>query len=1162
MISTPDGPFYRVIPICADDHATAIWAGSQHDPYSTFHVRSDGGTAFMRIALLFILVGTFLTASISSPAAPAMHGHGLGDRSLDRRSRPVATRGAPSQPARAIATKQALEGGVPGASVDLDALWGVPEHISSTEGFLTKPAPQSTEREPQRTRSRAADLSPDPDASTKAFLDENPNLFGFGGDILKGARLTRDHVTPHSGMRTRVWEQELDGIPLFETLLVSHTSGDGALISLSTRFLPEPVSAVAGTGEERSRRVADPPVSARAALVAAARSLGIETEPRRLADPENAPAVPRTTHRFHGTGLTAEASVRLIWLPLSRTDLRLCWRVALCEERSGETFEILIDAEKPEDSREPWVRRHMSSHFSNATYRVFDSDNPKPMSPGHPTPNPCEPSQVGMVDITLQALSLLGSPKGWIDDGVTATIGNNADAHTDLRNKNQPFGAPMAPFHDPPRPQSATRSFTNHNPDLTLDPSAHRDAAVVNAFFWCNWIHDRLYDLGFNETAGCFQQDNFERGGVGNDAMIVEVQNGAFLGHRNGGNLIWDSTPADGGRARLQLYLWVGPVPERDGAFDTEVILHEYVHGMTWRVVGKGNVFSANQTRGLGEGWSDFYAMALPSQASDDVDGTYAYAAYSVREWRYAGIPLKENYYFGMRRYPYSTDLTKNPLRFSDLDVGNVNQYTAPRNPQYPLDAFSGIEPNPAEPHNQGEVWCVTLWDARANLLAKYGFTEGNDLALRLVTDSLNLCGSQNPNFLQARDALLLADRIYTGGANQRELWRAFAKRGMGYGAVCPPSTSNSGFVESFAMPPPRDNGLVWARFTASEIYSSPAVAPDGTIYYGANDKTLRALRSDGTLKWTFSVTGSPGAFQSSPAIGPDATVYIGCDDSYLYALNPNGSLRWKFKTGFEIQSSPAVGPDGTVYVGSTDSKVYALGPGFETGGTPRWVVATGNTIYASPALSPDGWLYIASTDGTVSALNASTGAPKDNWPFTTGGLIASSPALGTDGSVYIGCYDGRIYAINADGSPKWSVPFQTAAPVRSSPAVGPGGVIYVGSQDHKLYALNAANGEKLWDFDTASPVNASPAIAEDGTIVFGSSNGKILGLHSDGTLKWEFAANGMVFASPGIGLDGRIYVASTTVRGGNIYVLSHGHAGPAVSSWPMFRKNLGRTGY
>ena len=58
----------------------------------------------------------------------------------------------------------------------------------------------------------------------------------------------------------------------------------------------------------------------------------------------------------------------------------------------------------------------------------------------------------------------------------------------------------------------------------------------------------------------------------------------------------------------------------------------------------------------MGEGWSDFFALALLSEPGDDSDGVYAAAGYVTFQLS------QTNYYFGIRRYPYCTDLAKNPL--------------------------------------------------------------------------------------------------------------------------------------------------------------------------------------------------------------------------------------------------------------------------------------------------------------------------------------------------------------------------------------------------------------------------------------------------------------------------------------------------------------------
>jgi len=161
--------------------------------------------------------------------------------------------------------------------------------------------------------------------------------------------------------------------------------------------------------------------------------------------------------------------------------------------------------------------------------------------------------------------------------GNNETFGNNVDAHLDRNADNQP---------DLPRPQGAPlRSFTA-TVNLGRDPTNYGPAAVVQLFYLCNWMHDRLYQLGFTEAAGNFQSNNFGRGGLGNDFVQADAQDGSGTDNAN------FSTPPDGSKPRMQMYVWVGPNPRRDGDLDSEIMLHEYTHGLSNRRVGGGALIS------------------------------------------------------------------------------------------------------------------------------------------------------------------------------------------------------------------------------------------------------------------------------------------------------------------------------------------------------------------------------------------------------------------------------------------------------------------------------------------------------------------------------------------------------------------------------------------
>ena len=125
-------------------------------------------------------------------------------------------------------------------------------------------------------------------------------------------------------------------------------------------------------------------------------------------------------------------------------------------------------------------------------------------------------------------------------------------------------------------------------------------AAVTNLFYLNNVLHDKLRRHGFTEAAGNFQTNNFGLGGFGNDPVNAEAQDG---GGTNNANF---ATPGDGSRPRMQMYLWNTASPSRDGDVDSDIVYHEYGHGLTWRMIGgmQGRLSGA-----IGEGMSDTVAL-------------------------------------------------------------------------------------------------------------------------------------------------------------------------------------------------------------------------------------------------------------------------------------------------------------------------------------------------------------------------------------------------------------------------------------------------------------------------------------------------------------------------------------------------------------------------
>ena len=312
---------------------------------------------------------------------------------------------------------------------------------------------------------------------------------------------------------------------------------------------------------------------------------------------------------------------------------------------------------------------------------------------------------------------------------------------------------------------------------------------------------------------------------------------------------------------------------------------------------------------------------------------------------------------------------------------------------------------------------------------------------------------------------------------------------------------------------------------TQGVVVSSPAIADDGTAFFGSHDHLIRAVAPDGSVKWTRS-TGD--LVWCSPALGPGGALYVGSDDDQLYALDAaSGVVRWTFTAGpckhpggVGPEASRCdvdgvtVGPDGTIYLVADGA--YALAPD----GTVKFRFRLGTHCAGAPAIGPDGTIYIGCQDGALYAL-APDGIKR--WEFRAGDDLDASPAVGADGTVYVGSDDHKLYALGPGGAVKWAV--QTGGDVRSSPAIARDGTIYVGSFDGSLYAIHP-DGTIAWTFRAADRILSSPAIDADGLILIGSEDDRLYALHPDGKLAFSVLFDGDVDGTPAIG-PGTIYIGT-----------------------------------
>lgn len=397
---------------------------------------------------------------------------------------------------------------------------------------------------------------------------------------------------------------------------------------------------------------------------------------------------------------------------------RLAWHV-YAEVGPDEWYEMLVDAHNGE------LLMRYNLYVSEAQGTVYIEG----------------PDKGARQLVSFVGDTTINTAAGWMGTS-TVTTGNNVEAYLDTNADNAPDannGTGLSNGHAFAADQNFTFPFST-----TVDPRTQQAAVVTNLFYYNNIMHDFSYNLGFTETSGNFQTNNFGRGGTGNDSVRAEAQDGSGTNNAN------FATPPDGQRPRMQQYLFTSPNPDRDSSVDGDVVFHEYGHGISNRLIGNGSTaLSGTQSGAMGEGWSDYWAFTING---DGAIGEYV-TANSI----------------GIRRAVYTVPAATVHDSYADVCAGGC------------------------EVHNDGEVWAATLWDLRAQL--------GATITDRLVLNGMKFTPTR-PSFLNARDGILQADQNLNAGANRCAIWTVFARHGMGVSAV-----GNDGTTHTAATNVPSDCG-------------------------------------------------------------------------------------------------------------------------------------------------------------------------------------------------------------------------------------------------------------------------------------------------------------------------------------------------------------------
>ncbi|KAF8906996.1 Fungalysin metallopeptidase-domain-containing protein [Gymnopilus junonius] len=463
------------------------------------------------------------------------------------------------------------------------------------------------------------------------------------------------------------------------------------------------------------------------------------------------------------------------------TELHLVWKFEV--EMQDNWYEAAVSASAPHQiiSVVDWASDApvpKPPQVAPATYNVFKWGINDP--------------SVGNRSIEKENYDVLASPIGWhsvpfANDpsfkgavpqkefyrNTTTTWGNNVFAQENWEGQNafisnyRPDAGNDRSFHYTYDPQETER------PDAMDEAQKYINTTIAQLFYTTNLVHDLYYRYGFDEVSGNFQQYNFGRGGAQNDAVIANAQDGSGFNNAN------FMTPPDAG-----------------------IVIHELSHGLSTRLTGgpaNSGCLGWGEAGGMGEGWGDFLATTIRSNRN--------YSDYAMGSWA-------ANREQGIRNYPYSLNETVNPSTYKTLDK----------------PGYWGV-------HAIGEVWAEILWVVANKLIEKHGFSHdlfppapledgtvptdhfyredkkaslvprhGNSLIVQLVINGMKL-QTCRPSFFDARDAIIQADQVLTGGENFCELWDGFAARGLGQDATVrnrTPWVEESGLTDTLFLGLPK----------------------------------------------------------------------------------------------------------------------------------------------------------------------------------------------------------------------------------------------------------------------------------------------------------------------------------------------------------------------
>ncbi|MBK6861844.1 MAG: T9SS-dependent M36 family metallopeptidase [Saprospiraceae bacterium] len=386
-------------------------------------------------------------------------------------------------------------------------------------------------------------------------IEQNAKVWGLNPDDISDLAVSDMYTSDHNGLTHIYLIQRYQGIEIHNAITSVHITPNGKIYDSPSRFIDQ-IRAKVNTTKARLS-----PIDALSAAV-------IQMDIPNALIPSNVSRTKDGKMEIMKTNFTnINIPVKQVYCLDQNGSLRLSWDLTMDLTSGSDYWSVRVDAQtgKIIDKQNLSIK----CNFDHPGHSKC-LDHQKAFNPGsvpvkealaiinQPTPAapntynvvslPSESPKHGNRQLVVNPANATASPFGWHDtNGANGaeyqiTRGNNVHAYLDRNGDNASDGG---------EPNGGTDLIFDFPFDPNTEPGAYTKAATVNLFYLNNMMHDVLYNFGYNEVAGNFQSNNYNKGGAANDQVLAEAQDGSGTDNAN------FATPADGGNPRMQMFLWL-----------------------------------------------------------------------------------------------------------------------------------------------------------------------------------------------------------------------------------------------------------------------------------------------------------------------------------------------------------------------------------------------------------------------------------------------------------------------------------------------------------------------------------------------------------------------------------------------------------------------------